>query len=488
LTDLSLKLPGLGMLIGESRVDAQDRATIAVEDPSDGVVLANVPSGGAAEVDRAVAKAHATLESRAWSRMRPIDRSKLLERIAQMIEDQADSLALLETFDNGMPLALAKAFVANGAETFRYMAGACTRLTGKTYPGAIDGGSYHTYTQVVPIGVVGSIVPWNGPFAMAAWKIATALAAGCTMVLKPSEMTPLTALRLGEIVLEAGVPAGAVNIVTGYGHTAGQAIVDHPGISKVAFTGSARVGKSIVQSSARDLKRVTLELGGKSPCIIFADADMERVAPAAAMSIYGNSGQACIAGSRLYIEHKVFDKVVEAVSAVAKSLKVGCGRAPDTVLGPVISKAARDRIMGFIDKGITEGGKVVTGGTARSGKGYFIEPTVFVDTKPNDTVTREEIFGPVVVAIPFKEIDDVVRQANDTPYGLGAYVWTSDIGRAHRVAHRMQSGSVWINSGYALDPAVPFGGVKQSGLGYELSEEGVRAYTETRTTYSYIGS
>lgn len=488
VSDLQLKLPGLKMIIGEDRLDAQNGATIAVEDPSDGAHLANVPAAGTAEVDCAVAKARATFESRAWSRMRPIDRSKLLDRIAQRIESELEALTLLETYDNGMPLAHARAYIMFGADTFRYMAGWCTRLTGKTYPGAIDGVSYHTYTQSVPVGVVGAIVPWNGPFVMAAWKIATALAAGCTIVLKPSELTPLTALRLGEIVLEAGVPAGACNIVTGYGHTAGQSLVDHPGVDKIAFTGSARVGKMILQSAAKDLKRVTLELGGKSPNIVFADADMDRVAPAAAMSIYASAGQACIAGSRLYVERKAFDKVVDAVASVARTLKVGNGRLPDTDIGPVISRAHRERIMGYIDRGISEGGKVVTGGSAHLGKGYYVDPTVFVDATPEATITREEIFGPVVVAIPFTDIEEVIRQANDTTYGLAAYVWTSDVGRAHQVANRMQAGSVWINSGYALDPAVPFGGFKQSGLGRELSEEGIRAYMETRAVYTYIGS
>jgi acyl-CoA reductase-like NAD-dependent aldehyde dehydrogenase len=482
-----LEMPKLEMLIGARRSRAADERTIEVEDPSDGSIIARVPAGGATEVDLAVSAARATFESAAWSRMRPIDRSKILERIATMIEDQIQELAMLESFENGMPLSRARAFVGNGAETFRYMAGWCTKLTGKTFPISADGAAYHAYSQPVPVGVVGAIVPWNGPFAMACWKAATALAAGCTIVLKPSELTPLTALRLGEIALEAGLPPGALNVVTGYGHEAGQALVDHPGVDKIAFTGSSRVGKMIVQSAAQTLKRVTLELGGKSPNIIFADADLDRASEGAAMSVFANSGQACIAGSRLYIEAKVFDRVIEKVSAVAKTLTLGHGRAPDTVLGPLISKSHQGRVLDYINKGVSEGGDVVLGGGAHGDIGYFVEPTIFTKTDSRATIMREEIFGPVVVATPFTDVDSVMKEANDTPFGLAAYVWTSDLARAHRLASRCQAGSVWINTSYMVDPAVPFGGFKESGQGRELGEEGIREYTETRSIIVHLG-
>lgn len=482
-----LNLPRPGMIIGGEHVEAADGSSIAIEDPSDGRVLGEVPGGGASDVDRAVRSARKAFESPGWSRMRPLDRAKLIERIASKIESELENLAYLESYDNGMPISHARGYIQNGADTFRYMSGWCCRLTGQTFPGAVDGHSYHAYTQSVPIGVVGAIVPWNGPFAMACWKVATALAAGCTIVLKPSELTPYTALRLAEIALEVGIPEGVVNVVTGTGEAAGRALVEHRGVDKIAFTGSSRVGRTIIESSARDFKRVTLELGGKSPNIVFDDADLDRMGPSAAMAIFANAGQACIAGSRLFIQKNIFDRALEAICKVATTLPVGCGREPGVEIGPLISSSQRHRVLGYIEQGLADGGEVVAGGRPATGPGYFVEPTVFVDVDRNATIAREEIFGPVLVATPFNEIDDVVEMANDTAYGLAGYVWTADLARAHSVANRIKAGSIWINSMYVIDPAIPFGGFKHSGLGRELSEEGIRAYTETRSVMAYVG-
>ncbi|MES2492535.1 MAG: aldehyde dehydrogenase family protein [Pseudomonadota bacterium] len=482
-----LKMPDRRMLIGGQRVAAASGKLIDIEDPATGAVFAQITAGGREEVDQAVRAARATSESAAWSRMRPLDRGKLLEDIARKIEDHAEELALLESYDNGKAVAHALMVdIPAAVDVFRYMAGWCTKIHGKVNPISGDGRQYHSYTRREPIGVIGSIVPWNFPLAMAAWKVATALAAGCTVVLKPSEVTPLSALRLGELALEAGLPEGALNVITGYGHEAGQALVEHPGVDKIAFTGSTRVGKDIVRTCATDLKRITLELGGKSPSLIFADADMDQAGIGAALAIFFNSGQVCLAASRLYVEHSAFDKVVEAVSAAAQSFQIGHGRDPNTMIGPLVSRAQQDRVMGFIDKGVAEGGEVVTGGKRHGNEGYYVQPTVFVNTAPESTVVREEIFGPVVVATPFKDIDDVIRQANDTRYGLAANIWTRDLSRAHLTAAKLQAGTVWINTHGLNDVSAPFGGFKESGWGREVSEEGILAYTETKTVTALL--
>ena len=484
---VELKMPDCRMVIGGKRIAAASGRLIDVEDPSNGAILAQIGAGGREEIDTAVRAARATFESAGWSRMRPIDRGKLLEDIARKIEDNAQELALLESYDNGKSAAQALMIdIPSAVEVFRYMAGWCTKLHGRVNPVSADGKQYHSYTRREPIGVVGSIVPWNFPLAMAAWKIATALAAGCTVVLKPSEVTPLSALRLAELALEAGLPEGALNVVTGYGHEAGQALVEHPGVDKIAFTGSTRVGKEIVRTCATDLKRVTLELGGKSPSLIFADADIEQAGIGAALAVFFNSGQVCIAASRLYVEASAFDRVVEAVSAAAQSFQVGHGRDPNTMIGPLVSRTQQDRVMGYIEKGVAEGGEVVTGGRRHGNEGYFVEPTVFVNTAPDATVVREEIFGPVVVATPFKDIDEVIRQANDTRYGLAANIWTRDLSRAHLTAARLQAGTVWINTHGINDTSAPFGGFKESGWGREMSEEGIYAYTESKTVTAFL--
>jgi len=485
-----LKMPSINtnMIIGDTRPEALSQERIDIEDPSTQESIGSIAAGGVDEVDLAVKAARKAFESVEWSRMRPLDRGKIIENIARKIEDNASELALLESYDNGKAYTHALTVdVPAAADIFRYMAGWTTKLGGEVNPISGDGQQYHSYTIQEPIGVVGAIVPWNYPLAMAAWKIAPAIAAGCTIILKPSEVTPLTAIRLVELCLEAGVPPGVVNIVTGYGHIAGQALVDHPGVDKIAFTGSTRVGKSIISSVAHDMKRVTLELGGKSPSLIFADADIEKAGLGAALAIFFNSGQVCLAASRLYVEEKVFDEVMDAVAQAAKSFKVGHGRDPETMIGPLVSRAQQDRVMGYIDSGLSEGGEVLTGGQTRGDKGYFVEPTIFVNTKPDAKIVKEEIFGPVLVATPFKDVDEVVKIANDTRYGLAANIWTRDLARAHLTARKLQAGNVWVNTHGMNDPSAPFGGYKESGWGREVGKEGLLNYTETKTITMLLG-
>lgn len=478
----ALRLPDTRLLIAGERVEAQSGQRIDVEDPATRQIFASVPAGAQEDVDRAVLAARKAFQSREWANMRPLDRGRILERIAVKIEEHAEELALLESFDNGKAVHHALAVdVPAAIDVFRYMAGWPSKLAGQVNAFSGDGQPYHSYTLREPIGVVGQIVPWNYPLAMAAWKIAPALAAGCTIVLKPSEVTPLTALRLAELALEAGLPAGVLNVVTGYGHEAGQALVEHPGIDKIAFTGSTRIGKQIVATAARDLKRVTLELGGKSPSLIFADADLDKAALGAALAIFFNSGQVCLAASRLYVERKVFDRVVEGVANVAKSFKLGHGRDPDTMLGPLVSATQQSRVLDYIEKGMQSGAHLVSGGGEVDGPGYFVEPTIFANPDPDAAIVREEIFGPVLVATPFDDIDSAITAANDTRYGLAANIWTRDLSRAHQTARKLQAGTVWVNTHGMNDPSAPFGGFKESGWGREVGEEGVLHYTESKT-------
>jgi phenylacetaldehyde dehydrogenase len=389
-----------------------------------------------------------------------------------------EELAELEMLDNGKPLKVARvADVPLAADLFRYMAGWATKIEGNTIPIA---GKFLAYTLREPVGVVGQIIPWNFPLLMAAWKLGPALAAGCCVVLKPAEQTPLSALRLGELIQEAGIPDGVVNIVPGYGETAGAALAAHPDVDKVAFTGSTEVGKLIVQAAAGNLKKVSLELGGKSPNVVFSDGDVDAAIAGASMAIFFNHGQCCCAGSRLYIEKPIFDKVVEGVSEQARNIKVGPGWEQSTDMGPLVSEEQMNRVCNYLESGFSEGAKATVGGQRNGDKGYFVNPTVLVDTHEKMKVVQEEIFGPVVTAIPFSDPEEMIVRANDTAYGLAAGIWTKDIAKAHRMAAQLRAGTVWINCYNVFDAAMPFGGYKQSGWGREMGHDALEMYTETK--------
>ena len=473
------------LLIDGVWVPAASGKTFPVYNPATGEVMAQVAEGDKEDIDRSVKAARRAFDSGPWPALSPSDRGKLIWRIGDLILDHLDEFAELESLDNGKPVRVAKAAdVPLAADMFHYMAGWATKRHGITIPLSVlytPGVQYHAYTRPEPIGVVGQIIPWNFPLLMAAWKLAPALAAGCTVVLKVAEETPLSALRLGELLLEAGLPKGVVNIVTGFGETAGAALAAHPGVDKVAFTGSTEVGKLIVRAAAQDLKKVSLELGGKSPNIVLNDADLDVAIPGAASAIFFNHGQCCCAGSRLYVEQGIFDKVVEGVADAAKKIKLGPGLDPETEMGPMVSEIQRNRVCGYLKSGLTDGAHAVTGGKAKDGSGYFVEPTVLVDTKPNMKVVQEEIFGPVVVAMPFKGHDHrIIDQANDTVYGLAAGIWTRDVSKAHSLAAKIKAGTVWVNCYNIFDASLPFGGYKQSGWGREMGEAVLDHYTETK--------
>ncbi len=466
-------------------VPAASGRTFAVHDPATGAVIAQVAEGDREDIDRAVRAARKAFEGGAWPALTPSERGKLIWRIGDLISHHADELAELEALDNGKPVAVARAAdVALAADMFHYMAGWATKQHGDTLPVSVvytPGVHYHAYTRPEPVGVVGQIIPWNFPLLMAAWKLAPALAVGCTVVLKVAEETPLSALRLAELLQEAGLPPGVVNIVTGFGETAGAALAAHPHVDKIAFTGSTEVGRLIVQAAAGNLKKVSLELGGKSPNVVLADADLDLAIPGAASAVFFNQGQVCSAGSRLYVEEAVFDRVVEGVAEQARRIRIGPGLDPHTQMGPLVSQTQFDRVCGYLDAGRQEGARALAGGAPRGGPGWFVEPTVLVDTRPDMKVVREEIFGPVVTAMPFRDVgEDLVRQANDTIYGLAAAVWTRDLSKAHTLAARIKAGSVWINCYNIFDAALPFGGYKQSGGGRARGAAGLDNNTETK--------
>jgi phenylacetaldehyde dehydrogenase len=470
------------LFIGGKWVDAKSGKTFDTFDPGTGLVIAQVPEGAAPDIDAAVAAARAAFEGAPWSRMTGSDRAKLMWRLAELIEKNRDELAELESLNNGKPIAnIRNSDLANSAEVLRYMAGWATKLTGETIS-LSQPGNFHAFTLREPIGVVGQIIPWNAPMMMCAWKIAPALATGCTVVLKPAEQTPLTALRLGQLIQEAGFPDGVVNIVTGFGETAGAALAAHPNVDKVAFTGSGEVGRLIIKAAAGNLKKVSLELGGKSPVIVFPDADMGVAVPGAARAIFNNSGQVCAAGSRLYAHKAVFDRLVEGVAVEAGKLKIGHGLDPDTQMGPLVSQEQLDRVSGYVAQGRSDGAKVVTGGARVGNEGYFMAPTILTDTQPTMSVVREEIFGPVLCAMTFDDddLDRIASEANRTSYGLAASIWTRDLGTAHKMAKRLKAGSVGVNMHGTLDPAMPFGGFKQSGWGREKGREVIELYTEVK--------
>lgn len=471
------------ILIDGKWVQAQNGQTFEVEDPATQEIIAHVPLGDKADIDLAVAAARRAFDSGPWSRMSPGERSRIVWKLGDLLEKYADEFAELEALDNGKPVTNArKGDVQGSIEMFRYMAGWATRLNGETIQ-VSSPGNWHAYTVREPVGVVGQIIPWNFPLMMAAWKLAPALASGCTIVLKPAEQTPLSALRFGELIQEAGIPDGVVNIVTGFGETAGAALAEHPDVDKVAFTGSTEVGKIIVRAAAGNLKRVSLELGGKSPAIVFPDADLDLAIAGTADAIFYNQGQCCTAGSRLFAHKSVYDKVVAGVAAAAGKLKIGHGLDPTVNLGPLVSKEQHDRVKGFLDSGRKEGAEVVTGGKIAGNQGYFVEPTVLAKTNRDMRVVREEIFGPVVCVQSFDDdsLEAVAKFANDTEYGLQASVWTRNLKTAHMMARKIKAGTICINTHNYGDPAWPFGGYKQSGWGREMGKEVMEHYTETKS-------
>src|SRR5450432_4054707 len=470
--------------------DAASGKMFETPNPATGEMLAQVAEGDAEDINRAVRAARRAFDDGPWSRMTPSERGRIIWRIGDLILEHADELAQLESLDNGKPFAVAQAAdVPLAADLFHYMAGWATKIEGNTINISVPympGANFHAYTLREPLGVVGQIIPWNFPLLMAAWKLGPALATGNCVVIKPAEQTPLSALRLGGLIMEAGIPEGVVNIVTGFGETAGAALAAHPDVDKIAFTGSTEVGKLIVHAAAGNLKKVSLELGGKSPNVVFKDADLDLAIPGAASAIFFNHGQCCCAGSRLYVEKSVFDQVVEGVADHARKIKVGPGLEPGTQMGPLVSQEQLNRVCGYLEAGFSEGAKALAGGRKTGDRGYFVEPTVLVNTEENMKVVQEEIFGPVVVAMPFTDPEEIVPRANNSDYGLAAAVWTRDIGKAHRMAEQLRAGTVWINCYNIFDAAMPFGGYKQSGWGREMGHDVLNLYTQTKAVCTRI--
>jgi len=477
------------LFINGQWVDAASGQTFDTPNPATGETLAAVAEGDAEDINRAVSAARNAFDNGPWGRLTPSERGKLLWKVGDLILEHADELAQLESLDNGKPVAVARgADIPLAADMFHYMAGWATKIEGNTINISVPympGANFHSYTLREPVGVVGQIIPWNFPLLMAAWKLAPALTTGNTVVLKPAEQTPLTALLLAQLIAEAGIPDGVVNVVTGFGETAGAALAAHDDVDKVAFTGSTEVGKLIVQAAAGNLKKVTLELGGKSPNIVFDDADTGAV-EGAANAIFFNHGQCCVAGSRLFVQEDRFDEVVNGVAEIAKGIKLGPGMEDGTQMGPLVSDEQLRRVTGFLESGVSEGATTVTGGNRHGQTGYFVEPTVITNTRPDMKIVREEIFGPVVVAAPFRSLDEIAAEANNSAYGLGAGIWTKDISKAHALAKKLRAGTVWINCYNVFDASLPFGGYKQSGWGREMGHEVLEAYTEVKAVTTQL--
>lgn len=475
------------LLIDGERVPAESGERIEVQDPATEAIFTTVAGAGPDDIDRAVAAARRALKGE-WSTMTSYERARVMLRFADEIEAQLPLIAEVEVMENGLPRMISEFTIQKfGAEFMRYYAGWATKIHGQTIPVTpmdARNGETLTYTRREPIGVVGAVIPWNAPLAMAILKLAPALAAGCTMVLKPAELTPLVALLLGELAHKAGVPKGVVNVVPGFGHSAGAALAGHPDVDKISFTGSTAVGKDIIRASAGNLKKVTLELGGKSPFVVFPDADLERAIPGAVRGCFFLQGQNCMASTRLFVHEDIYEPMVEGIAAMAGGMQPGPGLDPASLLGPLISEQQRDRVMGYIDAGKQSEAELRCGGEALPGKGFFVRPTVFGQTNMDMKIAREEIFGPVMCIQTFSDsdLDTVADEANNTVYGLSGSVWTRDISVAHRMAAKIDSGQVSINCHAAVDPAIPFGGNKQSGWGREFGQEGLEPYLKTKAT------
>lgn len=475
-----------GLRIGGRTVMPSSDKSLPLVDPSSGAVVGHVPQASEHDVDEAVKAARLALESGPWACMRPYERAHAMLRLADLIERHGQELAELETINSGRLIANTRLFdVEFSAHTLRYMAGWATKIEGRTVDISapyMPSGDFFSFTRREPVGVVAAIVPWNVPLSQAVWKVAPALAAGCTVVLKPAEPTPLTTLRLADLSLEAGIPAGVINVVTGPGATTGAALISHSGVNKISFTGSTSTGRLIASQAAASFKKCSLELGGKSPVIIMADADLSRAIPGAAWAIFGNHGQNCCAGSRLYVHEDIFDKVVEGVAEIAQSIRLGPGLDPQSQMGPLVSRAQQERVLGYVEKGKAEGAAVLTGGAPLDHPGSYVQPTVLINTSQSMRVVQEEIFGPVLVASKFAGEEEVLGYANDSEFGLGASVWSQDVSRVHRFIRRLDVGNVWVNVHNVLDAALPFGGTKNSGVGHDLGEQSVLDHTRIKAT------